>query len=117
MAGLVLLARDGPSTRILFHALAGEMEIRGVIVDEPVPYGGFLARRAARYGWPAVIGQILFRGAVVPYLRRRSRRRRQEILEQHHLSEAPLDPARVTHVPSVNSDATLRRLQELQPAV
>ena len=117
MAGLVLLARDGPSTRMLFHALAGELDIRDVIVEDPVPYGDFLARRARRYGWPTVIGQLAFRAGVVPYLKRRSRTRRREILEQHGLDDAPLDPTRVTPVPSANSAAAIQRLQALQPTV
>jgi folate-dependent phosphoribosylglycinamide formyltransferase PurN len=117
MSGLVLLARDGLSTRVAFHALDPEFGIREAVVEDPVPYGAFLSRRAQRYGWAVVIGQLAFRAAVVPLLRWRAKPRRQEILAAHGLRDAPLDPARVTRVPSVNSAECIARLRQLEPDV
>ena len=117
MSGLVLLAQDGPSTRILFHALKDDFDIREVIVEEGVPYRDFLVRRARRYGWPTVFGQIAFRALVVPGLRIRSRARRAAIVDAHKLCDAPVDSNRLTHVSSVNSEATIGRLRALSPAV
>jgi hypothetical protein len=113
---LVLLAQDGPLTRIVWHALEREFGMFPVLVEEPVPVLQFLRRRVKRLGIVTVLGQILFRSVVHPILSWRGRSRIDAIKTDLGLDDSPLDGS-VISVPSVNSDAARQVLKELDPAV
>lgn len=114
---LVLLARDAPSTRIVYHALEARFPGVAVVLEPPVPRRQLLARRVRKLGLPTVAGQLLFMGAVLPRLRRAGAARVDEICREHGLGRAAIPEDRVRRVPSVNSDAARQALRELGPAV
>lgn len=114
--GVVLLGGDGPSTRIVYHALRREFSPLHVIVEAGVPRGQLLRRRVKTLGPLTVAGQLLFMGAVLPRLRRSGARRIEEILRQHGMNDAPIDGP-VHRVPSVNSDEARALLREMDPTI
>ena len=116
---VVLLAGDGPSTRIVYHALRAGLppDVRlEAIVEASVPRAQLLKRRVKRLGVAAVAGQLLFMAGVVPLLRRAGRRRVAEILRSHGLRDEPLPPT-AHRVPSANAEAARALLRSLAPAV
>ena len=113
MPRVVLLASDGDSTRIVFHAL----QPQAVVLENHLSSLALLRRRRRRYGLRKVLGQLAFRTTVVPLLSATSKGRVREILAQDSLSIAPIPESVVTHVHSVNDDETITRLRELQPSV
>jgi methionyl-tRNA formyltransferase len=115
MAGVVMLAGDGEGTRILYNALRAEFDIREVIVEAPIPRAEFLTRRVQRYGLAHVTGQVLFRALAVPWLRRRSRSRRREIMAAFALDDAPIPGDRITPVTTINGEHAIRRVQSRAP--
>lgn len=116
---VVLLAGDGPSTRIVYQALRQQLppELRlEVVVEAPVPRAQLLKRRVKRLGVLPVAGQVLFMTALLPFLRRNGRRRVEAILGEHGLRDDPLPPT-AHRVPSANSARARELLRELAPSV
>ena len=115
--GIILLAGEGDSTRIVYHALAQRYSVQCVILEEPVQRGEFLKKRLKRLGWKTVVGQILFRGAVVPWLRWTSAQRIATVLRENGLDRGPIEEAVLRRVPSVNHESAISHLRDCNPAV
>lgn len=114
---IVLLAGEGDSTHILYHALVKDFDIARVIMEAPVAKKQFLKKRIKRLGLAKVTAQIMFQAMVVPLLAKFSAKRRKAILEQYQLNESLIPEEKITRVNSVNDDTCLLLLQELQPAI
>lgn len=113
---IVLLGREDRQTAILYHALRNEFPIARVIVEEGESRLKFLKRRAKKLGWRRAVGQVAFRLIIVPWLKLSSRKRLEDLLRQSGLDASPVPADVLTRVTSVNSDETIRWLQELQPS-
>jgi folate-dependent phosphoribosylglycinamide formyltransferase PurN len=114
---IVILGGEHGSTNIVYNALKPSFDIRGVIIETRVARRQFLSRRVHRLGLFRVLGQILFRGLVVPSLRASSRQRIRDICDQHGLDDRPIEETVVTRVPSVNSDEAIAALRGMDPSV
>jgi folate-dependent phosphoribosylglycinamide formyltransferase PurN len=113
---VVLLGGDGPSTRIVYHALRGEFADLHVIAESPLSRRLLLRRRLKKLGMVTVAGQLLFMAVALPWLRRQSARRVEAIKREHALDDSPFT-GRVLHVESVNTEQTRQLLRTLAPAV
>ena len=113
---IVLLAAPGRSTRILYHALANR-GLDQVILEAPVPRYTFVRRRLRRLGLSKVVGQLLFRGAIVPLLHATSGARVRDILESSGLDDRPIPEERIVRVSSANAERTTKLLREIAPAL
>jgi folate-dependent phosphoribosylglycinamide formyltransferase PurN len=114
---IVLLGREDKHTAILYHSLQGEFPIAGVIVEKPESRFEFVNRRIKRLGWQKTLGQVAFRILVMPWLRATARRRADEIIRDSRLDPSPIPRGELTKVLSVNSDETIKVLQDLKPHV
>ena len=112
---LVLLARDTDSTWMIYNHIHSSIPFETVIVERPVSRWTLLLNRAKRKGWWNALGQVLFIGIVMPLISRRSRKRQEDLLAQFQMKCQRPAEKEITGVPSVNSDACRRLLQELQP--
>ena len=115
MKAVVLLAGPGDTTDIVANYLAARVPELDVIVEESPSRVRMATRRAARIGWPTVVGQVLFVTTVLQYLRRRGRRRIDEIVDGAGLDTTPWVGAR--HVESVNEPDTVKMLRRADPAL
>jgi len=113
---VVLLAADGASTRIVYHALRKEHPALQVVLEEPVSRALLLRRRRAKLGTAAVLGQLMFMAGVVPLLRRAAGGRIARILAEHGLDDSEIGGP-VHRVASVNAPETRALLQRLDPSV
>ncbi len=113
---VVLLAGDGPSTRIIYHALEKEFPGIQVILEDPVSRYQLLRRRIKKLGLKTVVGQVMFMLLISPVLRRIGARRIESIKREFGLDDSPIDDV-VIRVPSVNSDEARQVLQRLDPEV
>ena len=112
---VVLLAGPGDTTDIVANYLAARVPQLVVVVEDSPSRVTMATRRAARIGWPTVIGQVLFVTTALPYLRWRGRRRIDQIV-----AAAGLDATRrvpVHPVGSVNGEDTVALLRDTSPAV
>lgn len=114
---VVLLAGDGPSTRMVYHALRKRYDDVVVVLEEGPRRRQMLLRRVRTLGPVTVFGQLLFLAAVLPVLRRSSAGRIAEIEREFGLDGGPLEGARVVRIPSVNSPEARAALKELGPRV
>ena len=114
---IVILAGNHCSTTMIYNAVRRDFPIRRVIIEDAVPRRQFLLRRIKRLGALAVIGQVLFRLLIVPYLSLKSRPRIQQITQQFGLDQTEIDETIITRVDSANSEQTESVLRELEPDV
>jgi hypothetical protein len=112
---VVLLAGPGDTTDIVANYLRGRVAHLEVIVEESPSRTRLARRRAARIGWPTVIGQILFITTVLPYLRWRGRARIEAIIASAGLDATPYPTVR--RVTSVNDPATEQMLRSVDPTL
>jgi folate-dependent phosphoribosylglycinamide formyltransferase PurN len=115
--GLVMLAGRSELGAIAYHALAGRLPIRRVLIEEPVSRAEFVRRRMTRLGFATAAGQIAFAACVVPVLRSLARRRIVELKRRFGFSDRPIPPEVVERVSSVNAPETIRLLKAMAPDV
>ncbi|HSN09178.1 MAG TPA: formyl transferase [Hanamia sp.] len=112
---LILLARQGLSTSVLYNSLKDEFDIEAIILEKPVSMKEFLKKRIKTLGIWKVVGQILFQLLVAKFLNLASSKRKKEILEKYGLKDTPLPAEKVIGVPSVNSAECISLLQKIKP--
>ena len=116
---IVLLAGEGTSTRIVYHALKrhfGSTARLEVIIEQPISRLALLKRRRKRLGMIPVVGHLLFLMLAVPILRFKGHDRIRAIKDLYDLDDSII-PEPVLRVPSANSSAAAERLRELSPTV
>ena len=115
--GVVMLAGDGRSTRIIYHGLKDAVPISRVILELGMSRVALVRHRRKALGAWRVFGQVLFMTLVVPLLKRAARKRDKELIASLHLDESPIDEALITRVPSVNSAEAIQALKQPDPGV
>lgn len=114
--GVVVLAKPGPSTNALVHALQARFEVERMVLERPESPVAILRRRARLFGLRHVAGQLAFEALVQPCLRRLARRRVCEIVATHRLDLSPPAVA-IARVASANDPEAQALFRELRPAV
>jgi len=112
---ILILARDGDSTRIVFNTLKSEFDICAVALEEPVSRKEFIQRRIKKLGISTVAGQLAFRALIVPALSRRAQKRISEINHEYGLDSSKIDEQRCVRIPSVNSTECVSVLEKYAP--
>ena len=113
-ARIVLLAGDGLSTRVMYHALREEFDIVEVIIERKPSALKMLRHRARKLGMAQTLGQLGF----ILYSRllgSNSHSRIEQLLHRHGLSDAPIPAQAITHVSSANASGVASRLRKLAP--
>lgn len=113
---VVILAGEGDSTWILANALQHAVPLQAVIVERGMGQLQFAKRRAAKLGWPTVIGQVMFI-MYAKILKLFSRSRSRQIMAEHGLVAEPSSRLQVIRVASANDETTISLLQRLRPRV
>ena len=113
----VLLAGDGPSTRVVYHAIAHLFAKRTVILEQPPSRNRLIRGRARRLGWLRTFEMLAFQLGVVPLLKREGRARNAEIMREYGMCDAPLPKQDVRRVDSVNSTTARQAIKDASPDV
>ena len=113
---VVMLATDGPSTRIVYHAIERELPGVSLILEQPVSRLKLVRGRLKKLSPVDVLGQLLFITLANPVLRRQGARRVESIKREYGLDDSPV-LGTVYQVDSVNSPATRELLRDLAPTV
>lgn len=112
-----MLAGNGISTNILYHAIAKEFPVEAIILEAPVSRSSFLKKRVRKLGLWNVSGQVLFQLLIVPFLALFGKARKKEIIETNGLDASALPADKIKSVQSANDDECISLLQSLSPAV
>lgn len=113
---LVLIARAGDSTWILYNALSKSFSTH-VLVEEPPSTTSLIRSRVRRLGAWRVFGQLLFQTLLVTPISHASRGRRQQIIQEFDVSTAPPPPQKVEKVQSINHPSCWETVRTLSPDV
>lgn len=110
------MASDCDSSRWVYNNLKKAFDFAAVISEQPVSKKTLFKNRVKKIGIIKVTGQVLFSVLMVPLLRLKAKKRKQELLEFYHLDNSNF-PTGTIRVASVNDEACLQALQQLQPDI
>lgn len=113
---VVMLAGAGDSSWMVANLLKDRIPLEAIIVEQGLSQWNIAKRRALRFGWRRVLGQILFYAYAKVLQLLSSRRIRQLIAENGLVAEPPGD-VRIIHVESANDPRTIGILRSLAPKV
>lgn len=118
MAGerVVLLGRDGASTKLLYHELAKEFETYVVLEEGPSTWA-LLRSRVRRLGTMRVLGQVLFQVFVAVPLGAFSKSRQRDIISEAGISDAQIPENVISRVATVNGTPCWETVRALNPDV
>lgn len=111
---IVMLVGRGISSRIVYNGLVKNNKIDLVIEETSVSTKVFLKRRLKKLGFLKVVGQILFM-IHNKFLFLLSRKRISEIKKLYGLSDKKYSKENFKKVVSVNSNETIKILEEISP--
>jgi folate-dependent phosphoribosylglycinamide formyltransferase PurN len=114
---VVLIAQNGLSTNVVFHAVNQAFGIHTVIIEEKEGTGLFLKRRIKKLGYWQVLGQVIFQALMVPILRASSSSQSSSILKQGGYSSKSIGHANIIEVKSVNDHSVNELIASIAPDV
>ncbi|MGC4100307.1 formyltransferase family protein [Ferruginibacter sp.] len=114
---IVFLASDCESSRWVYNAIIKDFIISAAIIEQPISKKTLFKGRIKRIGFFKVMGQVMFSVLIVPFLRKKARNRKNELIAQYQLNDAPFDNNSTHHVSSVNDTACKQLLEQLQPDI
>lgn len=114
---IIMLAGEGDSTNILYHAVNSIHPIYKIIVEEKESKQIFLKRRIKRLGLLTVLGQVLFQLIIVKILVIISSRQIKKIVFESNLNCKNIPADKIVHVKSINDQSVKVMLQETRPDV
>ena len=112
---IVMLCSECFSTTVIYNAVNKQFPVERVITETPMRGMALAKRRMKKLGWFRVGGQVLFSVLIVPLLRRTSAGRMKQIFSHYRFDESIIPAAEKTALNSVNEEACIRLLQELDP--
>ena len=114
---IVMLVGGDHSSNAIYNALKNQYNISNIILEEPKTTTAFIKRRIKKLGLLKVIGQACFQKFVVPFLKKESKTRVQDIIKENHLSFDSFEEDTLIHVPSANSQICIEILQKINPDI
>jgi methionyl-tRNA formyltransferase len=112
---VILLGGSSESTLFVYNKLSKSFSIEHVIIEEKSSNLGLLKSRLKRLGLLRVINQILFQTIIVFFLKRLSRSRINEIIEEFKLDKSIIPLQKLIKIKSVNSGDCLNYLENIRP--
>lgn len=114
---IVMLVGGGVSSKIMYHSLSKDFEIKRVIIEKPYSRKKLIKGRIKRLGFVKVFGQLMFQVGISPIISILSKKRKNLILNENHLNVSVIPINIVTQVNSVNSKETIELLKQISPKV
>jgi folate-dependent phosphoribosylglycinamide formyltransferase PurN len=115
-AGICVVTAGGPYPWIITNALIDHFGPVDVIQEQPEAIGAFLKRRARKQGWISVAGQ--FATMALGKLGKKGLSGRIErIVQEENLQIEPRERQRIILIDSINSEAFVSAVNQLQPKV
>ncbi len=112
-----MLAGEGDySLWVYNYLIKKEIPIERLIIEKPIPKKTFLKARVKKIGILNVLGQLMHRILIVPFLKLASKKRVTEIISRGGFdASVPKNTGALANVSSVNSDECLALLKEIEP--
>lgn len=114
---IIFLASDCESSRWVYHALMTDFNLDAAILEQPVSKKALIMSRIKKIGFVKVWGQVMFSALVVPVLKMKAKKRKVELIHQYQLNNNHINCNKTFKVNSVNDEACLQLLQQIQPEI
>jgi folate-dependent phosphoribosylglycinamide formyltransferase PurN len=114
---IIMILEDGSYAKMVYNHLKTDFDINHIIIDNGQGFVKLLKRRIKKLGIVRVIGQVLFRIVLVPYLNFSAKKRISGILDKNNIEEATLPPLITTRISSINSKEGHDLLKKLNPDI
>jgi folate-dependent phosphoribosylglycinamide formyltransferase PurN len=114
---IIFLASDCESSRWVYNALKQNFAIQKAIIETPVSKKLLIKNRIKRIGLVKVAGQVAFSILINPWLSFVAKKRKAELINEYQLNNAAFDNTDSIKVNSVNDEACMQLLQQLQPDI
>jgi folate-dependent phosphoribosylglycinamide formyltransferase PurN len=114
---IVMLAGEGASTNIIYHAINSIYPICSVIIEEKEDTRNFVKRRIKKLGIMTVIGQIFFQFFIMRMLSIFSIKRINAIIKENQLKASRIPANKIKRVTSINDESVKEILQQINPEV
>ncbi len=111
---IVMLVGPGQSSRIMYHTLRHELNIKCVILENKVPAKTMIINRIKRLGVINVTGQLLFI-FFNKVLAKISSAKRDQLIKQYNLNDESFPHDILKRVESASSDEAIHLLQKYNP--
>lgn len=112
---IIMLIGNGESSVYMYNGLIQDFPISGVIIEARGDKKKFLKRRIKKLGYFNVFGQVLFQLIIPRILKKRSKKRIEQIKSFYKLDYKPIPSKIVKNVISVNSDECIGFIQRENP--
>ncbi len=112
-----MLAGEGDSTNIIYHAINTRFPIHTVIIEEKESRKIFIKRRIRRLGIIRVGGQMLFQLVIVKILNALSVKRIKQIIAENQLKISKISHNKIVRTKSINDNMVAELLQCIEPDV
>ncbi len=119
MKKIVMLCSRGDSSCLVYNKLSEHFSIEKVIIEDSVSTKNLLKRRIKKLGFMTVLGQVLFVGFIVPFLKKSSVNRKKEILKEYGASvdDSAMMASEPVFVNSVNDKECIETLKKINPDI
>lgn len=119
MKKIVMLCSRGDSSYLVYNKLSEHFPIEKVIVEDSVSTKNLLKRRIKKLGFMTVLGQVLFVGTIVPFLKKSAKNRKNEILKEYGASvdDRAMMASDPVFVNSVNDKECIEALKKINPDI
>lgn len=114
---IIMLLEDQSYSRMVYNSLKKDFTISHIIFDNGQGYSKLLKRRIKKLGIIHVIGQLLFRIVLIPYINFSAKKRIHNILKNNDIKDTTIDDAISTKVTSINSKEGHDLLKKLNPDI
>lgn len=111
----IIIATEGLTTRLLYNALSAHWDITQVIIEEKISSKDVVKGRIKKVGVFKTFGQIAFIKLIQPFLR--SKKRIEQIINEHGLSQKDIPLNVIHHIKSVNDGSIISQVKSLNPDV
>jgi folate-dependent phosphoribosylglycinamide formyltransferase PurN len=114
---IIFLASDCESSRWVYNALKQNFTLQKAIIETPVSKKTLIKNRIKRIGIVKVAGQIAFSILINPWLNFIAKKRKAELIHEYQLNNNDFVATDTTKVNSVNDEACMQLLMQLQPDI
>ncbi|MGI9273452.1 MAG: formyl transferase [Endozoicomonas sp.] len=111
---VIMLCGQGVSSRIMYNGIKDDVDCAGVILEESTSALVLAKQRVIRLGYLRTLGQIAF-VLLNKILFTLDKSEIKKIISQLSLSDEHFDDRVITRIPTINSEAVVRKIIELSP--
>lgn len=114
---IIFLASDCESSRWVFNALKEKFVFEMAIIEAPLSKKKLFLNRLKKNKFFAVAGQAVFSLLMVPWLKRKAKKRKDALINQYNLNNNDFDLSKTIKIPSVNDESCKKLLQQINPTI